>query len=214
MRLKPITLALSLTISTFAVDATFQPIFNGHSLAGWQIPEPAYWTIEDGAITARITKDRPCHTNQYLLWTGGELADFELKLKSRLNGEGAINGGFQFRSRLLPDHDICGYQVDNNLKTDWLVRLYDEYGRHDLALRGERATFDQNGDRTSARLHEPADPAWFKLEDWHEYHLICVGNKITLSVDGRLACEIEDNDPRRFEPQGIFALQLHSGPPT
>jgi hypothetical protein len=234
MSIKAITLALLLVTSVagHAAAPDFEPIFNGHSLAGWQTPEPAYWTIEDGAITARITKDRPCQTNQYLIWTGGDLtvdnngdgeslrhvgrqlADFELKLKSRLNGEGAINNGFQFRSRLLPDNDICGYQVDNNLKTDWLVRLYDEYGRHDLALRGERATFDQHGERTSARLHEPADPAWFKLEDWHEYHLICISNKITLSVDGRLACEVEDNDPRRRELQGILALQLHSGPPT
>lgn len=213
MRFQFIIFALSLAAS-FAADTAFQPIFDGRTLTGWHTPESAFWTVEDGAITGRITKDRPCNTNQYLLWTGGDLADFELKLKSRLNGEGGINNGFQFRSRLLPDHDICGYQVDNNLKTDWLVRLYDEYGRHDLALRGERAIFDQNGERTTARLHEPADPAWFKLEDWHEYHLICINNKITVSIDGRLACEVEDNDPRRRELQGIFALQLHSGPPT
>lgn len=219
MSIKAASLAITFSLATLfasslAAETDFKPIFDGGSLTGWQTHEPAYWTVEDGAITGRITKDRPCNTNQYLVWAGGELADFELKLKSRLNGEGGINNGFQFRSRLLPDHDVCGYQVDNNLKTDWLVRLYDEYGRHDLAFRGERAIFDQNGERTVARIHEPADPAWFKLEDWHEYHIICVSNKITLSVDGRLACEVEDNDPRRRELQGIFALQLHSGPPT
>lgn len=192
----------------------FQSIFDGRSLSGWSAGNAAYWNVEDGAITGRISKERPCTTNQYLVWVGGELADFELKLEARLNGEGGINGGFQFRSRLLPDHDVCGYQMDNNLRTDWLVRLYDEYGRHDLALRGERAVFDTNGARTVAKIEAARGPAKFRLEDWHEYHLTCVGPKISLKVNGQLVAEVEDNDPRRAEPQGVLALQLHSGPPT
>ena len=85
----------------------FQPIFDGRSLAGWETPDPSYWSVENGAITGRITKEHPCTVNQYLVWAGSELADFELKIKSRLNCEGGINNGFQFRSRLLPDHDKC-----------------------------------------------------------------------------------------------------------
>jgi hypothetical protein len=124
-------------------------LFDGRSLAGWSTSAPQYWTVEEGAITGRITRENPCTVNQYLVWEGSELADFELKLESRLRGEGGINNGFQFRSRLLPDGDVCGYQVDNNLETPWLVRLYDEYGRHTLAWRGERTVFDENGLRTT-----------------------------------------------------------------
>ena len=192
----------------------FQAIFDGRSLAGWETPDPRYWTVEDGAITGRITKEHPCTVNQYLAWTGGELADFELKIKSRLNGDGAINNGFQFRSRLLPDHDVCGYQMDNNLQTPWLARLYDEFGRHTLAMRGERTVFEAEGKREVTKIADAAGAAWFRLEDWHEYHLICIGPRITLFVNGRLAAEVEDNDPRRRELQGILALQLHSGPRT
>ncbi|HEX7860003.1 MAG TPA: family 16 glycoside hydrolase [Verrucomicrobiae bacterium] len=194
----------------------FRSIFDGSSLAEWAPRDASYWSVENGAIVGRITKERPCTTNQYLVWKGGELADFELKLEMRLNGEGGINGGFQFRSRLLPDGDVCGYQMDNNLGTEWLARLYDEYGRHDLALRGERAVFDANGKRNAQPLDAsiPKPPANFRLEDWHEYHLTCVGGKISLRVNGRLIAEVEDNDPRRAEPQGVLALQLHSGPPT
>ncbi len=192
----------------------FQTIFDGRTLAGWETPDPSYWTVEDGAITAHITREHPCSVNQYLVWQGGALADFQLKLKSRVNGEGGINNGFQFRSRLLPDHDVCGYQVDNNLQTPWLVRLYDEFGRHTLAMRGESAVFDAEGKRTATKIAEADGPAWFRLEDWHEYDLTCVGRRITLRVDGRLAAEVEDNDPRRRELQGILALQLHSGPTT
>jgi hypothetical protein len=191
----------------------FRPLFDGKTLDGWTTPDPTYWSVEDAAITAIITPKHPCDTNQYLVWEAGELADFEIKLKSRVTGEGNINNGFQFRSRLLPDHDVCGYQVDNNLGTPWLVRLYDEYGRHDLALRGERTTLTAQG-RTVAKMDEANGPAWFRLEDWHEYHLTCIGPQITLKIDGRLAAQVIDLDERRRELQGVFALQLHSGPPT
>lgn len=197
-----------------AADEGFSPIFDGRSLSGWHSPDLSWWSVEDGAITGRIPPGRPCATNQYLVWQGGDLADFELKLQSRLSGEGAINNGFQFRSRVLPDGDVAGYQMDNNLQTDWQVRLYDEFGRHTLAWRGQRTVFDLDGRRTSSPLEEGSGPAWFRLEDWHEYHLTCIGPRLTLRVNGRLAAEVEDHDRRRADPQGALALQLHSGPPT
>lgn len=205
-----------MTLRTFAAlpEAGFENLFDGRTLAGWETPDASYWSVEDGAITARISKEHPCATNQYLVWRGGELADFELKLKSRVTGDGGINNGFQFRSRLLPDHDMCGYQVDNNLRTDWLVRLYDEFGRHTLAMPGERAVFDPSGQRATTRIDGWKSMAGFRLEDWHEYDLTCVGSKITLRVNGQLLAEVEDNDPRRRELQGMLGLQLHSGPPT
>lgn len=205
---------LALAAVAAAAEPGFEPLFDGRTLDGWETPDPSYWRVEEGAITGEITAAHPCTVNQYLVWKGGELADFELKLRSRLRGEGGINNGFQFRSRVLPDHDVCGYQVDNNLQTPWLVRLYDEFGRHTLAWRGERTVIDAAGTRSVTPLAEAAGPAWFKLEEWHEYHLVCVGPRLTLHVDGRRAAEVEDGDPHRFEAQGAFALQLHSGPPT
>ncbi|MCC6235578.1 MAG: DUF1080 domain-containing protein [Verrucomicrobiales bacterium] len=199
---------------TSAAEPEFKPLFDGRSLRGWQTPDPTWWSVEDGAITGRITRDRPCGTNQYLVWSGGALADFELKLKSRLRGEGGINNGFQFRSLVLPDGDVAGYQVDNNLQTDWLVRLYDEFGRHTLAWRGRSSVFEDQGRVTSSPLPEAAGPAWFALEAWHEYHLVCRGPHLSLHVDGRLVAEVDDRDPRRADPVGVLALQLHSGPPT
>lgn len=197
-----------------AGEAGFEPLFDGRTLQGWSTPDTSWWSVEDGAITGRITPEKPCAINQYLVWAGGDLANFELKLRSRLSGEGAINNGFQFRSRVLPDHDVCGYQMDNNLQTPWLVRLYDEYGRHTLAWRGEKAVFNETGARHVEPLAEGAGEAWFSLGEWHEYHLICDGPRLALRVNGRLTAEALDHDPRRFESAGALALQLHSGPPT
>lgn len=207
---------LATTPSLRAADdeAGFLPIFDGRSFDGWKAPDMSYWSIEDGAITGRITREHPCSINQYLVWQLGELADFELKLRSRVTGEGAINNGFQFRSRVLPDGDVAGYQMDNNLQTDWLVRLYDEFGRHTLAFRGKRTVFDTEGRSLTTDLPHAGGPAWFRLEDWHEYHLVCRGLQISLRVDGRLAAEVEDHDRARSDLRGVLALQLHSGPPT
>jgi len=55
----------------------------------------------------------------------------------------------------------------------------------------------------------PAEPRYEMV-----YHLACVGNRLTLKVDGRLAAEVIDNDPTQADAAGILALQLHSGPPT
>ena len=216
-------LAIALTFAVaFAPDARagdssevgFLDIFDGRSFNAWKAPDMSYWSIEDGAITARITREHPCTVNQYLVWDIGELADFELKLKSRVNGEGAINNGFQFRSRVLPDGDVAGYQMDNNLQTDWLVRLYDEFGRHTLAFRGKRTVIDADGRFITTDIPEAVGKPWFRLEDWHEYHLICKGLRLILYVDGRLAADVEDHDRARLDLRGVLAMQLHSGPPT
>jgi sucrose-6-phosphate hydrolase SacC (GH32 family) len=192
----------------------FRSLFDGKTLDGWKAADMSYWSVEDGAITGKITQDHPLKNNLYLIWQGGEPADFEIKMKHRLRGSPGINGGFQFRSKELPNHDVAGYQMDNNLNTDWLVRLYDEHGRDTLAMRGQRAVFDEQGKAQHTRIPEAEGAPWFKLEEWHEYHLICEGPRLTLKVDGRLAAEVVDNDPKQQDFSGILGLQLHSGPPT
>ena len=111
----------------------FEPIFDGRTLNGWQGQDMSFWSVEDGAITGTISPEHAPKLNQYLIWQGGMLDDFELKLTFRLRSTNspAVNGGFQFRSRRLPNGDVAGYQVDNNYLQPWKARLYDEFGRHD-----------------------------------------------------------------------------------
>ena len=194
----------------------FKSIFDGKTLDGWKVADTSFWSIEDGAITAKITAEHPTSRNHYLVYQGGKLGDFELKLRHRILSPHDVNGGFQFRSEIF-DGDIkddCrGYQVDNNTGTPWLVRLYDEFGRHTLAWRGERTVFDKDGGKTTTEIEGAGGPARFGLEDWHEYHLTCVGATLTLKVNGRLVAEVIDNDPKQQDFSGILAMQLHSGPP-
>jgi sucrose-6-phosphate hydrolase SacC (GH32 family) len=216
----PVVLGIAVLVAGWRAHAEaedvdgFKDLFDGKTLDGWKAADMSYWSVEGGAITGKITKEHPLKENLYLIWQGGELGDFEIKMKHRLSGSPGINGGFQFRSKELPNHDVAGYQMDNNLNTDWLVRLYDEHGRETLALRGQRVVFDEQGRAQRTRIPEAEGAAWFKLEEWHEYHLICEGPRLTLKVDGRLAAEVVDNDPKQQDFSGILGLQLHSGPPT
>ena len=99
-----------LTLHSADTDG-FQPIFDGKTLQGWSAPNLSYWSVEDGAITAKSTEENPCHANQFLVWQGGEVADFELKLQFRLeNNKG--NSGVQFRSKIDERGRGVGYQAD------------------------------------------------------------------------------------------------------
>ena len=194
----------------------FKPIFDGRSLNGWKAADMSFWSVEDGAITAKITAEHPTDRNHYLVYQGGKLGDFEVKLRHRVLSPKDVNCGFQFRSEIFDGKttdDCRGYQVDNNTGTPWLVRLYDEHGRETLAWRGEKAVFDANGQKTVTPIEGAGGPARFRLSDWHEYHLICRGSNITLKVNGRVVAEVVDNDAKQQDFSGVLALQLHSGPP-
>lgn len=83
----------------FNDHAGWTSLFDGSTLKGWD-GDMSYWHVEDGAIVAESTCERPTGTI-YLIWQGGEPADFELKMEMR--GEGAgINSGIQYRGSILP----------------------------------------------------------------------------------------------------------------
>ena len=42
-----------------AADAGFTDLFDGKSLDGWKAPDMGYWSVEDGAITAKSTDEKP-----------------------------------------------------------------------------------------------------------------------------------------------------------
>ncbi len=199
------------------VDADgFERIFDGRTLDGWKGQDMSFWSVEDEAITGTISAEHAPPMNQYLVWQRELVDDFELKLDFRLTGSDTkiTNGGFQFRSRRLPNGDVAGYQVDNNFQQPWRARLYDEFGRHDLAVEGEQSEFDAAGQRHVKPLEfAGGKPPEFRLDKWHEYHLVCRGPLLRLYVNGTLIAQCTDHDPQQYEALGVLAMQLHTGPP-
>ena len=73
-------LALLLAALTFPFAATaedgFKPLFNGKDLTGWD-GNPALWSVEDGCITGKTQGPDTLTYNQFLIWRGGVLKNFE-----------------------------------------------------------------------------------------------------------------------------------------
>jgi hypothetical protein len=79
------------------------PLFDGKTLNGWS--GDSNWKVEDGAIVIESTCEKPTGT-VYLVWQGGEAADFELKME--MKGTGNINGGVQYRGWIMPPAERAG----------------------------------------------------------------------------------------------------------
>ena len=77
-------------------------LFDGQTLNGWD-GDSRFWSVKDGAIYVEPTCEKPTGTI-YLVWQGGELADFMLKFESK--GTGNVNGGMQYRSYMTADNNV------------------------------------------------------------------------------------------------------------
>jgi hypothetical protein len=73
-------------------------LFDGKSLENWD-GNPEVWKVMDGAITAETWPDRRVGTT-FLIWRGGEPADFELKLDIKADYD--IHSGVFYRSAVGP----------------------------------------------------------------------------------------------------------------
>ncbi len=77
-------------------------LFDGQTLNGWE-GDTRYWGVKDGAIYVEPSCEKPTGTI-YLVWQGGEPADFMLKFESK--GTGNVNGGVQYRSYMTADSNV------------------------------------------------------------------------------------------------------------
>lgn len=218
-----ILLALGLALSMpVTIQAEERQLFNGKDLTGWEGRQDL-WSVKDGAITGQTTADRPLKNNTFLVWTGGEVSDFELTFKYRIV---AGNSGMQYRSKVVSSDEntgpiVGGYQADFEAGTTYSGINYEERGRGILALRGERTRLqaDPNDpqkmvkevvgktDKTTEELQ-----ASIKNEDWNEYRVVAKGHLLQHYINSQLTSEVLDEHSERAAKSGKLALQLHVGP--
>ncbi|MFC4874135.1 3-keto-disaccharide hydrolase [Negadavirga shengliensis] len=210
-------------------DDGFVSIFDGQSLSGWE-GDPMYWRVENGHIVGQLTEDTPLKSNTFLIWQGGQPADFELKGEFRISESG--NSGIQYRSERLDTipYALRGYQADMDGKNNYTGQNYEERKRTTLAYIGQktkinpqekagdlRANIERNawlglevtaslGDRDSLRN-------LVKKEDWNEFHLVIKGNRLQHYINGTLMSDVTDEDPVNRAMEGYLGIQVHTGPP-
>ncbi len=209
-----------------AQSRQWQTLFDGQSLSGWD-GDPAYWRVEGGAITGQTTPDRPLPHNTFIVWRGGQVADFELELEFRVEGpQGWANSGIQYRSKELPQVGrwvLGGYQADIDLTKRYIGILYEERGRGILALRGQKVIIEPLDRPRKRRLFrrrvvgQLGDPEQLVAEldptRWNRYRIVARDNRLAHYINGRQMVAVEDRDERHAARRGLLGLQLHQGKP-
>jgi len=202
-------------IMTFALQAQAadsESLFNGKDLAGWE-GNPKLWSVHDGVIRGQTTADAPIEHNTFLIWKGGNVSDFQLRLKYRITGG---NSGVQYRSRVVNAKKwiVGGYQADIDSGPTYSGILYEEQGRGILAKRSEHLTIMLNGTRQSKSFADAADlQKTIRPADWNDYFIEAHGSVLKHTINGRLMSETLDFEKEKSAATGVLALQVHKGDP-
>ena len=205
----------------------FQSIFDG-TMKNWD-GDPAIWKAEGNVLVGTTTEANPLKENTFVIWRGGEPADFELKVEYRMS---ATNSGIQFRSTHLPQGSapnptqpdakiagkwvLKGYQADIDFANQFTGMIYEERGRGFLMQRGQAINIGPDGvSRQIGSLEMNADElkSLIKVNDWNTVHLIARGNTIMNIVNGHVTAFIVDDDPKGRAMKGLLGFQIHVGPP-
>jgi hypothetical protein len=209
-------------VSPPATPTDMQLLFDGKTLEGWD-GDPRLWSVRDGVIHGETTPEAVAQGNTFLIWQGGPIKDFDLRLSFRCNATN--NSGIQYRSRHITDGSVKnqwvvrGYQheVRNEQKLPNVAGfIYDEGGaRGRLCLVGERVVWREGKKKEVLAnwMDESAYRKLFRLDDWNDVVIIAKGNRIQHFLNGQLIVDFTDDDPQLQLLEGVLALQLHAGSP-
>lgn len=208
-----------------ASEAGFKSLFNGHDLTGWE-GRPEHWSVEDGAITGKTTKEHPAKGNNFLIWrpngTNGIVENFELRLSYKIvpnNDKGFGNSGIQYRSKDFGNFVVGGYQADFEAGKTYSGILYEERMDGILAQRGQKTVVKTVNGKTKIEVvgslgDSKAIQAKIKDQDWNDYVIIARGNHLQHFINGVQTVDVTDErEGGKAAKSGILALQLHAGDP-
>jgi type 1 glutamine amidotransferase len=194
------------------IESGFKSLFNGKDLTGWK-GNPRIWSVKDGCITGQTTPENRISENNFLIWTGGDVTDFELRCKFRIEGG---NSGIYFWSRERTDmhpESLVGPQADFSADGRWTGVLMEFTRRGILAERGQKVIIDKDGKIKVVGSVGDSDKLLKRVNpiQWNDYTVIADSGHVTLMINGVVMCEVEDHDTNRVVT-GKLALQVHRGP--
>lgn len=204
-----VALSLLIAFSALTHAEDFESLFNGKDLSGWD-GNPELWSVTDGLITGKTNGPDHLPYNQFLIWKGEPLKNFELRATVKITGSN--NSGIQYRSKLLPEVGkwvVGGYQCDMHANPPYNGMIYEERGRGILIQNGQDIVTDPKGGKW---LVGERDPVAVDLSKWHEYTIIAKGNHITHQIDGKTTINLVDHDEANRALSGVLAFQVHRGP--
>ncbi|MBL9202072.1 MAG: DUF1080 domain-containing protein [Opitutaceae bacterium] len=177
---------LALLCSSLALSAAerWQPLWDGNSLAGWNIVGKGTWKIEDGVLHGTNVKSEKDYGH---LVTEKIYGDFTVRLKFKsLKG----NSGLYFRVEGKGFSGVTGFQAEIDATKD-VGGLYETNGRKWVS----QPTPEQVA-------------TWFRPGEWNEMIVSAHGRHLVVQINGKKSAELRDDPGRR---EGKFALQIHGG---
>lgn len=217
-----ITVVVLLVLLTEGIEPAFSQttkgkfvkIFDGKSFKGWEA-DTAFWKVKDGVAVGQVLPGQAIKTNTFLIWKGGEPANFEFKAQYRITPEG--NSGVQYRSEAVKDIPFAlkGYQADIDGANRYAGQNYEERGRGFLAMRGQKVILKNNEkplvtDSTSLGSSD-ALKANIKSE-WNDIRIVAKGNKMQHYINGVLMSEAIEEDKVLGKSSGLLGMQVHVMP--
>ena len=189
-----------------ADDAGFVSIFNDSDLTGWD-GKPGAWEVRDSEIWCTgASKEK-----NWLIWRGGEPADFILRLEFRWDKG---NSGVQVRSDDLGKWQVFGYQVEI-AKGLWHHSLLDKahpkrQARFKMSTAGEEAVIEKDGTRANTKLRNAAEvQAKYKEHEWNTMEIIAKGDRLVQKINGVHFATLIDQDAEMSRAKGLIAFQDH-----
>ena len=200
-------------LTSLHAESKFTSIFDGKTLSGWD-GDPKFWRVEAAAIVGETTAENQTKGNTFLIWEGGEPADFELKLEFKLRNH---DSGVQYRSFPIEGKQwvVGGYQANIAEDPQWVGVAWGERYKKLLAARGEKTVVGATAEDTqfAAYVGESDEIlSHIDVDGWNEYHIIARGNQCIQKINGVITAEFSESGSDRLK-SGLIALQLHSGPP-
>ena len=155
--------------------------------------------------------------NSFLIWRGGTVRDFELKIEVRING---TNSGIQYRSKEVPAAGqwvLQGYQAD----IDFVNQYTGQHPRRTraplLPVTARQCRAGRGRRRQEARLARSTTLTTLKgyvnINGWNQYHIIARGSTLIHLLNGHLMAVFLDDDATNRLMEGVIGLQMHVGDP-
>ncbi len=163
----------------------WKPAFNGKDLTGFHESIAGKWSVEDGILVGKTTKDEERHP---LLFLDEAQGDFTVRITYK-NTQG--NSGLYFRAKKTDKPaGIFGYQAEIDSKGKSAGGLYFT-GGGGWVVKPEQAL---------------ADKAYLK-DDWNVMVVSAHGRRIVTQLNNQTIAEIKHDE--KSPESGLLALQLH-----
>jgi hypothetical protein len=190
-------------------------LFNGKNFNGWKAP-PDTWSVENGAITNTASTQKPPQEGKALVWGEGDISDFELAYKGRVlpvEGEKrpGLGGFFCVRSgkgiefaQQITVGTRAGFFRDGPGRS-YITYPWGKKVRLSDSGNPKKPTVQEIGDTGDPKEMERA----FARDDWNDYKIIAIGNRIRSFVAGKEVCDLVD-ETSNAPKTGLLQLRIYS----